>query len=148
MTALRESQNLNYTQVSERLFDVGRKISAVGVRRIESGERRVDVDDLIALALALRTSPASLLMPGLGHVGPGDRVQIAEVASTVEANDVWSWLTAQRAIDPSVDYLEFGSRSWPKWVLSDVERMVGRTREERARIREGVEEDLNRHGWS
>lgn len=141
ITALRESQNLNYTQVSERLSDVGRRISAVGVRRIESGERRVDVDDLVAFALALRTSPATLLMPGITEAGPDDRVVIAEDGLELKANDVWAWLTAQRAIDPE-NYLEFGSRSWPRWVRVEVQRMVGLTPEERAQIRKDVAEDL------
>ncbi|MCB0925142.1 MAG: helix-turn-helix transcriptional regulator [Mycobacterium sp.] len=142
ITTLRESQNLNYTQVSERLSGVGRKISAVGVRRIEAGERRVDVDDLVAFALALRTSPATLLMPKIRQVGPADLVAIAEAGPESEANDVWAWLTAQRAIDPALDYLEFGSRSWPGWILRDVERMVGATREERMQIRKDVERDI------
>ena len=142
ITALRESQNLNYTQVSERLSEVGRRISAVGVRRIESGDRRVDVDDLVAFALALRTSPATLLMPGVDQVGPDDRVAVAEAGPVPEANDVWRWLTAQRAIDPAVNYLEFGARSWPQWVRVEVEKMVGRTPEERAQIRKDVADDL------
>lgn len=58
---LRTIQNLGYTALSNRLSAVGREISAVGVRRIEAMERRVDVDDLVALAAALHTTPIALL---------------------------------------------------------------------------------------
>jgi len=58
---LRTEQRLNYTELSERLTSCGRGINAAGVRRIEDGERRVDVDDLAALATALGVSIPSLL---------------------------------------------------------------------------------------
>ena len=59
--ALRGMQSLNYTQLSSRIADEGRLISAVGVRRIEALERRIDVDDLTAIAAALNTTPTALL---------------------------------------------------------------------------------------
>src|SRR4051794_39405128 len=73
---LREAKNMNYTQLSERLRPLGRSINAVGVRRTESGERRVSPDDLFAFAIALDVAPASLLMPNLDTVKQNDQVQI------------------------------------------------------------------------
>ena len=49
---MRTERQMNYTQFAERLHEVGRPINAVGVRRMEAGERRIDVDDLDALAAA------------------------------------------------------------------------------------------------
>src|ERR1700694_4051563 len=63
---LRAGQNLGYTTLACILDEeVGRPRADTGVRRAESGDRRVDVDDLIALAVALRVSQISLLLPGM-----------------------------------------------------------------------------------
>ncbi|MFF3660058.1 helix-turn-helix domain-containing protein [Streptomyces olivochromogenes] len=61
---LREEQRLTYVELSARLTETGRPIPVLGLRRIERGERRVDVDDLLALALVLSTHPVDLLVPG------------------------------------------------------------------------------------
>ena len=53
---LREASKMNYTQLSEELQRLGRNINAVGIRRTESGERRVTPDDLSAFAIALNVS--------------------------------------------------------------------------------------------
>lgn len=57
---LREQQKLSLVEVSQRLADIGRPIPVPGVRRIEKCERRVDIDDLIALAAVLHV-PAERL---------------------------------------------------------------------------------------
>src|SRR6476661_6760490 len=65
---LRDDRNLTYTQLSNRLKALAHwSISPVGVRRIEDGERRVTVDDLLAFAVALGVSPVTLLMPNAGE---------------------------------------------------------------------------------
>lgn len=69
---VREDQRVPYTELSKRLTDLGRPIPVLGLRRIERGERRVDVDDLIALAWALSVPPAALLFP----VGKADEIAI------------------------------------------------------------------------
>lgn len=60
---LREGQKLTYVELSERLTGLGRPIPVLGLRRIERGERRVDVDDLMALAHVLGVVPTKLLVP-------------------------------------------------------------------------------------
>lgn len=60
---------------STKLGEVGRRLTHSAVDQIEKGTRRVDVDDLMALAAALDVSPATLLMP----VGEEDQ----EIAITV-----------------------------------------------------------------
>lgn len=61
---IREGQRLTFVELSERLGSIGRPIPVLGLRRIERGERRVDVDDLLALAYALGVPPVDLLVPG------------------------------------------------------------------------------------
>jgi transcriptional regulator with XRE-family HTH domain len=121
ITAVRELQNLNYTQVSERLARSGWTISAVGIRRIESGERRVDVDDLAALAVALGVTPITLLMPpGTGR--PDEFVDVTGLANPALARRVWDWLTAQDLPEQgySDDLLAFYQRALPVWQREEV----------------------------
>jgi transcriptional regulator with XRE-family HTH domain len=61
---IREGQRITYVELAERLESVGRTIPVLGLRRIERGERRVDVDDLLALAYALGVPPVDLLVSG------------------------------------------------------------------------------------
>ena len=58
---LREEQHLSLHDLSVRLAALGRPILPSGLSKIEQGTRRVDVDDLVALADALRTVPSRLL---------------------------------------------------------------------------------------
>jgi transcriptional regulator with XRE-family HTH domain len=58
---LREQRGLTLDQLSARLREMGRPIIASGISKIEQGERRVDADDLVALARALEVMPVELL---------------------------------------------------------------------------------------
>lgn len=69
---LREKDKLTYVELSKRLTEIGRPIPVLGLRRIEAGERRVDVDDLEALAHALGVPPVQLVFP----VGSVDEVEV------------------------------------------------------------------------
>ena len=68
---LRKAQRLTTTRLSAALDELGQPIHASGITRIEKGERRVDVDDLVALAKALNVRPEQLLMPFECHVCHG-----------------------------------------------------------------------------
>src|ERR1700682_3199392 len=85
---LREARNLGYAKLYRKLEEIGRPIPELGLRRIESGTRRVDVDDLMALAAALDVSPATLLMP--------DTTQEEWETTTVEATGQPEGVTAQQ----------------------------------------------------
>jgi transcriptional regulator with XRE-family HTH domain len=61
--ALREARGLTQTDVSDRMRVIGRPLLPTGVLKVEQGSRRVDVDDLVALALALDATPNDLLGP-------------------------------------------------------------------------------------
>lgn len=57
----RRHWGMSYVGLSRRLEAGGRSIAPAGLRRIELGVRRVDVDDVFALAVALDTSVSALL---------------------------------------------------------------------------------------
>lgn len=81
---IREQRRLKYAELSRILDGLGRPIPALGLRRIEAGERRVDVDDLVALALALEVSPLRLLLPvETSPLVPG--------GDEYSAGRIWNW---------------------------------------------------------
>ena len=91
--ALREAERsawrprLSLVELSERLRSLGRPVLPSGLSKIETGDRRVDVDDLVALALALETTPNRLLLPA----GAGaDKVALTELVDVPE-DDAWRW---------------------------------------------------------
>ena len=60
---LREQRRMTYVELSGQLNEMGRPIPVLGLRRLEGGERRVDVDDLVALARIFALAPSALLEP-------------------------------------------------------------------------------------
>ena len=54
---LRLEQNLGLRGLAKKLGEVGRPLTHSAVDQIEKGTRRVDVDDLMALAAALDVFP-------------------------------------------------------------------------------------------
>lgn len=61
LVQLRYVQRISTTRLSEMLRERGHVIHASAITRIETGGRRVDVDDLAALAVALGVTPQRLM---------------------------------------------------------------------------------------
>lgn len=70
---------------------MGREIPPLGLRRVESGDRKVDVDDLVALALALDVSPLALLLPSEAGSLVSEGNQYAAVS-------IWDWARGHQAL--------------------------------------------------
>lgn len=82
---------------------------------LENGARRVDVDDLVVLALALDISPVALLMPPVGTVD--DELLPADASGEKRTSpwEWWMWLTAERSLrDPGYreDYDHHEAEAW------------------------------------
>jgi len=58
---LRTERGLAERELAARVTALGRPMSNTMLSRIERAERRCDIDDLVALAQALRVSPLVLL---------------------------------------------------------------------------------------
>ena len=100
---LRDARRLTYRELADRLAELGRPIPTLGLSRIEKGTRRVDADDLVALAIALGVNPAALLLPR--DTGPGDEIELAEnfPAAAVAA---WEWSAGHYPLPvPDADHL-------------------------------------------
>ncbi|CAI7979452.1 hypothetical protein FRAHR75_620018 [Frankia sp. Hr75.2] len=103
---------MTLAQLSERLGTLGRPILPTGLSKIENGERRVDVDDLVALALALDVAPNALLLPA----EPDSGVEVPLTAAmSAAAGEAWRWAIG---LQPLVA----GRRAWELPVI-DEERM-------------------------
>lgn len=140
---LREKRNLTKPELARRIMQVEQaelvdgvaispsKINALALTRIEAGERRVDVDDLVLLAVALGVSVPTLLMPYETAPFKWD-----SPVGTVYSGWYWNWLTAhspllvgsgeQKPTDEEVQQArEFFNDSLPPW-HSDVDKMPKR----------------------
>lgn len=116
---LRKARNTAYAELSRRLSDIGREIPPLGLRRIESGDRRVDADDLVALAVALGVSPVTLLMPVSDS--PDDLMPATGIDRDVTARQLWDWITAAMPLagDTADVVAEFLFRAIPRWQFGD-----------------------------
>jgi nucleoside phosphorylase len=85
---LRADRQLTLTQLAERLAGLGHPLQLSVISKIENGQRRVDVDDVVAFALALEVSPNQILL-----------TEGARAASTVQLTpgraltekQAWAW---------------------------------------------------------
>lgn len=86
-------QEIGDTQgaLADRLKGNGHPIPVASIGRIESGDRRVEVDDLMALSVALGVSPLALLMPYTR--ASSDDVSLTGWRKTT-ALDSWRWALA------------------------------------------------------
>jgi transcriptional regulator with XRE-family HTH domain len=92
---LREERRMSYRELSATLAAAGRRIPALGLSRIEEGTRRVDADDLVALAVALGVNPSALLFP------PTDDHEVScqiTGAGRYRASSVWDWADGVRPL--------------------------------------------------
>lgn len=92
---VRERRGLSTYQLSRALQEVGRPITPSAISKLERGERRVDVDDLMALAVVLGVSPSALLLPM--DDSPNSSVEVTG-AGAVSAEDAWDWIDGRRPL--------------------------------------------------
>ncbi len=95
LKAVRRRRGLTVRQLSDRLKELGAPILPSGITKIEQGDRRVDVNDLMALAAALNVSPARLLLP---DVGERDLIKITPNMPPQELWLAWDWMEGDSAL--------------------------------------------------
>jgi transcriptional regulator with XRE-family HTH domain len=93
VAAIRQQRRLDQVALAELTVKLGRPLPVSTISRIEQGDRRVDVDDLVVLAVALNVDPAALLLP---HTTEGDIEVLADVQ--VPAGDAWKWARGGRPL--------------------------------------------------
>src|SRR4051794_18703182 len=95
---LREyARRLSVRDLSARLGELGRPLLPSGITKIEHGERRVDADDLVALALALGVTPNRLLLDGTG--APEEQFALTPRGDLSPSADAWAWACGERGFE-------------------------------------------------
>ncbi|MDG9673024.1 helix-turn-helix transcriptional regulator [Micromonospora sp. DH14] len=89
---LRKDRKLTVRALSARLGKLGRPILPSGITKIEDNSRRVDVGDLVALALALGVTPDRLLLPVDAAVDQDVPLTPAVAARQFQ---LWAWARAE-----------------------------------------------------
>lgn len=94
---LRSELQLTTGQLAALLEAAGRPIIANAITKIEQGRRRVSVDDLMSLAIALNVTPNALLLP---HALK-DRSRPTGAQDAVSGAALWSWACGYRPLPPT-----------------------------------------------
>jgi transcriptional regulator with XRE-family HTH domain len=88
-TRLRETRiarGVSQADLARRMSEQGRPLNKAAVLRIENGERRISLDEALALAAILSAAPAHLLSP------PGDEVVWLTDKQGVDGEGMRAWL--------------------------------------------------------
>jgi transcriptional regulator with XRE-family HTH domain len=98
---LRREHGFDLRELSERLAEEGRPISLGQLSKLELGQRRVDVDDLVALAVVLNVTPSQLLMPEPPPEGEDQAVRVTPHRD-VGWHRAWQWMCGDYWLDDSM----------------------------------------------
>ncbi|MDZ5441759.1 helix-turn-helix transcriptional regulator [Micromonospora sp. 4G57] len=105
---LREQRRHTVRSLSALLGQLGRPILPSGITKIEDGTRRVDVGDLVALAIALGVNPNRLLLPADDS---GEAIALTPAVSAIP-RQAWPWARGQQQLLPGEIALGHGERSY------------------------------------
>lgn len=96
LTAIRIDRGMSQAELAERVVEIGRPMSGPVVSKTEKLDRRMDVDDLIAFAAALNTTPNRLLL-----AASADRAEDIDLTPGVRvtAYAAWQWATGEIALN-------------------------------------------------
>jgi transcriptional regulator with XRE-family HTH domain len=95
ITATRARRQLSQQAVVEKLAELGVPMLKTTLSKIENAGRGVDVDELVALALALDVTPNRLLLPDRAD---GEEIDLAP-NETSTSSEAWTWATYRRPLD-------------------------------------------------
>ncbi|KFI51451.1 helix-hairpin-helix DNA-binding motif-containing protein [Bifidobacterium callitrichos DSM 23973] len=88
---------MQYKDLAEKLAEVGRPLTPVAIRDAENGKRKVDVDDLMALAIVFEVSPLTLLLPESGSRDITTR--ITGYPDEMGSNVAWLWARGDEPLE-------------------------------------------------
>lgn len=118
LAAVRESRHMSQGELAGRLTELGRPMSASVVSKTEKQDRRMDVDDLVAFAVALGVTPNRLLLPA--SIRDDEPVELLPEVR-VSAMDAWKWATGDEPLPNGA-----APGSLQILIRDDFERLFGR----------------------
>lgn len=135
---LRLQQNLGLRALSQRTDEAGRPLGHTAIDQIEKGKRRVDVDDLMTLAVALNVSPVRLMMP---TTPSADSAVEATAVGRVTARQLWDYLTIEsgghpnRQTDVDLDWVMHSRPVWAQqtYTTGDIKALMDELRTKQGR---------------
>lgn len=99
MRELRVLAGLGQQELAAKLRDLGHPLPVSSISRLENGERRADISDLVAIAVALDVAPARLLLPGAAPDTDWQaEIQLTEALS-VSWERAWRWATGEESLN-------------------------------------------------
>ncbi len=120
---------MTQADLAKSLAANGHPIPVSSIGRIETGDRRVEVDDLMALSLALGITPVALLLPGARS--PRDHVELTGWGE-VEAGFAWGYVLGTRDLvdvvtvdDDGQPTAPMAARAYPLWAEDEMKRFYG-----------------------
>lgn len=114
----RRAAEITTAALSQRLDALGQPIPDTGVTKTEKDTRRVDVDDLVAFALALGVTPNALLLPRADYMPH----RLTPVAGG-PAEKLWQWAQGEEPLHLTIP----GADTWLPGEFPDL-RFSARTR--------------------
>lgn len=148
---------MSWRKLSGLLERIGRPIFPLGLARLSRAERRVDVDELVALAVAFGVNPSALLFPR--HVAPDDVVELAPQVQQ-RAALVWAWADGKMPLPdklalPGTDvaetpgdrYADFVLHARPDGVQADPDPAVKAAYDLATRIDVALRDFANPDSW-
>jgi transcriptional regulator with XRE-family HTH domain len=103
----RRGGEVTTAKLSGRLTALGQPIPDTSITKREAGTSRVDVDDLMALALALGVTPNTLLLPEVSYLGSADTHHLTPAASGT-AEELWQWAQGETPLHMHIP----GAAAW------------------------------------
>jgi Cro/C1-type HTH DNA-binding domain len=100
-------RDITTAELSRRLTALGQPIPDTSITKAEQGTRRVDVDDLVALAVALGVTPNTLLLPQVGYLGASEAHHLTPAVSG-SAEHLWQWAQGETPLHMQIP----GSEAW------------------------------------
>lgn len=116
---IRELRGLSTYDLSRKLAAAGRSIAPSALAKVERAERRVDVGDLVCLAVVLGVSPSALLLPFTDR--PDAPVEVTG-AGEVPALAAWEWADGRTPLryapgrHPEDQWMEYELYGRPAWL--------------------------------
>lgn len=127
---IRRDREITTAALSRRLAEIGHPIADSGITKIEKKQRRVDVDDLTALALVLGATPNRLLMPDLDRPGTRTEYMLTPVVKG-SPDQLWQWAQGEKhppiPVPGAHDWLGEGEHPDLMFALTNRPYLTGRT---------------------
>lgn len=101
---IRHTREMTVRDLAAKLVPLGLKLSPSGVSEIENAGRKVSVDELLVIAIALNASIIDLLLPDIN-----ERLKIAEGIEPITQLSLAEWLGGRLVWPPGASREDFTS---------------------------------------